>query len=172
MARYIRLYNTPEQTSPGSILGFSLSLTEAAYDPFLHDWLNGRGYTVTEESDAQKAEHTMLPKIGDTVTRCILQTIGVPDIRPSSLDVNRAVPNAGYFTAPGIPLPDDTVSASHLLIEPPLRDEDLQPLGLCLSSLAAVDDQGLRKHFFVDSRDTTPKAYSRDEVIYAWGQTF
>lgn len=169
MARYIRLYDTPEHANPGSIIGFSLSLTGAAYDATLHNWLRDRDYTVTEESDAQKMAHTVLPKAGDALAGLMLQKMGIKNVKPSSLDVTRAVPDDDYYTAPGIPLPPETVSAAHLLVEPPLRDEDLQPLGLCLNSLAAMQDDGLRRHFFVDSRGTVPAAYSGDTIIHAWG---
>ncbi|HPR09936.1 MAG TPA: hypothetical protein PLT04_05225 [Candidatus Saccharibacteria bacterium] len=172
MARYIRPYDIPEHANSASILGFSLSVTEAAYDPTLHDWLKERNYTVVQESDAQKTAHIVLPKMGALLAGVLLEKMKLKGIRPSSLDVSRAAANHEYYTAPSIPLPPDSVSAAHLLVEPPLRNEDLQPLGLCLSSLAAVRDDGLRRHFFVDSRGQTPTAYSRDEVIYAWGQTF
>lgn len=144
MARYIRLYNSPSAERPGNILGFSSSIATAAHDPALHDWLEGRGYAVTTESLHQVVA---LRVVGGFVLRTL-----------------------EYHQAPGIPIPEDTVSASHLFVEPPLKQEDLEDLGLQLSLLGAVNDHGMRRHYFVDNRDTNPEPHSTHagKIIACW----
>jgi hypothetical protein len=145
MARYIRLYECPSQEKQGNILGFSSGIANGVRDSELHHWLSERGYTVTPESDEQTKANLNL---GGFVVR-----------------------TAQYHEATGIPLPEKTVSAGHLLVEPPLKDEDLQPLGELLSHLDSIDDGGLRQHLFIDNRTEEPQAYdfNPNNVIAWWG---
>lgn len=143
-------------------------MAEGAHDRHLHMWLENRGYTVTHESEEQRKGLISLPKIPLDTARTALQAMGLGYVDPKHFAVTHTIPSASYYTAPGIPLPDDTVSVSHMLIEPPLKEEDLQPLGLCLSSLGTLYDGGLRKHFFVDSRVSSPTPEDKTNVIYAW----
>ena len=145
MARYIRLYESPTQEKQANILGFSSGIAYGARDPELHLWLEERGYTVTPESDEQRKAYIYLGGL--------------------------AIRTTEYREAVGIALPEKTVSAGHLLIEPPIRDEDLRPLGEFLSQLASIDDGGLRQHLFVDNRQIEAKPYdfNPDNLIAWWG---
>ncbi|HEY4963820.1 MAG TPA: hypothetical protein VIH90_03945 [Candidatus Saccharimonadales bacterium] len=144
MARYIRLYESPSLEKHGNILGFSGGIAEGARDPELHRWLEERGYTATPESEAQ--------------TNSILYLAGL------------AVRTVQYHQAEGIPLPERTVSAGHLLIEPPIRDEDLRPLGEFLGELESINDGGFRMHAFIDNRSEDAEAFdfSPDNLVLSW----
>lgn len=143
MARYARIYKNPKNPQ-SNIIGFSGGLFPAAQDPELFSWLERRGYTVTPESPEQRNANFIL---GDMMVR-----------------------TEAYHDAPGIPLPERTVSAAHLMIEPPLKNDDLLPLGAFLSHLASIDDGGLRRHLLVDNRDRPPEPYQSgpSNVIYRW----
>jgi hypothetical protein len=145
MARFVRLYNSPDTERVGTVIGFSAGITKGARDPFLHKWLHNRGYSVTPESPEQLARQLAL---GSFIM-----------ITPEYAEVS------------GVPIPDETVSAGHLLVEPSLKDEDLEPLGFCLSSLESLYDRGLRRHVLVDNRVETPTPYEAApiNIIYAWG---
>ena len=170
MARYVRLYNSPNPERPGSIVGFSRSIYQGAFDDFLKKWLENRGYTVTQESPEQQACRGSLGgSSNEGLATDIARILGI-DVRGKSLFPESALTTKGYATAPGIPLPEQTVSSSHLLIEPPLKDEDLEPLGLCLSSLESLYDEGMRKHCFIDNRTVEPEEPTRQsQILYAWG---
>lgn len=169
MARYIRLYNSPDHENPGSILGFSRGIADGAYDTFLHGWLKRRSYRPTEESAEQRQSHIVLRPMPKQIAQATLIHMAMHGVKPEYLFAKQTIPTQAYYTAPGIPLPPDTVSVSHLLIEPPLRDADLGPLGLCLSSLKSVYDAGLRKHYFVDSRTKPPQQEDISNILYNWG---
>ena len=145
MARYIRLYESPTQERQGNILGFSAGIVEGAHDPELHKWLEERGYTATPESDEQRKANLNLGGF--------------------------AIRTVEYHEAVGIPLPEKTVSAGHLFVEPPIKEDDLRPLGEFLSHLGSIDDGGLRQHLFIDNRREKPQAhdFSPNNVIAWWG---
>ena len=145
MARYIRLYESPSQEKKGNILGFSSGIAYGAVDPELHQWLSERGYTATPESEEQSKANLNLGGF--------------------------AIRTVQYHQATGIPLPENTVSAGHLLIEPPLKDEDLRPLGEFLSQLPSIDDGGFRMHALIDNRreEARPYDFSLDSVVLRWG---
>lgn len=144
MARFIRLYDSPGET-PGDVLGFSSGIASAAYDPTLHRWLANRDYTVTAESEQQKKA-------------CII--LGGMTIRTSN-----------YFEVDGIPIPPETVSSGHLLVEPPLSNSDIGDLGRLLPTLPAIDDGGLRQHYFINSRSSTQTpSVGHGDVLASWPQ--
>jgi len=169
MARYVRLYNSPTPERPGSILGFSKSIAEAAYDDGLSQWLVKRGYSPVMESEEQRAAHVTLPMMPLVAAAAILKQMGVRAAKPEDLVLKNTIPTEAYYTAPGIPLPERTVSVAHMFIEPPLQDDDLVPLGQRLSFLGVLDDNGLRQHHFVDNRGTLPVAEDTSRIIYSWG---
>lgn len=66
MARYIRLYRSPENV-PGNILGFSSGIAHGAYDKELHQWFRKAGYLTTQESKAQRQAHLALQRTADSI---------------------------------------------------------------------------------------------------------
>lgn len=143
MARYVRLYNSPDAGRPASLLGFSNSVGKAAEEPQLEAWLNDRGYKVTHESEEQNQSKLSLGWL----------TMGT----------------TAYREAPGIPIPTGTVSATHLQIEPPIADEDVLPLGYQLSQLSSLNDGGMRRYVFIDNRSIEPETYGEAGKVIAWG---
>lgn len=86
------------------------------------------------------------------------------------LATSYVVPTPEYYDAPGIPIPEETVSVTHLLVEPPLKNEDVGVVADCLRSLESVYDAGLRQHYFIDNREAMPKAENAEQgsIIAFW----
>lgn len=143
MARYIRLYESPTPDIKGNILGFSRGIAEGAQDPTLHQWFTERGYRVTAESDEQRKA----------------RYVGGMSVR-----------TVRYHEAAGVPVPQKTVSVGHLLVEPPVKNSDLQPLGEFLRGIESIDGDGMYQYFFIDSRDDEPRVFDFEpiDIIAAW----
>jgi hypothetical protein len=77
LARYIRLYKTPE-TEDSVTMGFSSGIGAAAYDENLHTWLRRQGYKVTEESLAYRASHRYLENPTNRVIGKNVVVLGLP----------------------------------------------------------------------------------------------
>ncbi len=170
MARYIRLYKTPE-TEDSVTMGFSSGIGAAAYDENLHTWLRRQGYEVTEESLAYRASHRYL----ENPTNMIASAN--PDF-PLSEKARRVISALSYNHIPdisarhlaGIAIPEESVSATHLQIHPDLSTEHLRPLAKELAVTKAIRDHGLRQHYFIDNRNTIDEPYRFDSsnLIAAW----
>jgi hypothetical protein len=139
----------------------------AAYDPELVGWLEGRGYNVEGESPEQYKEHVFVDRIPDSILRAL--HFGENDEANSITPRSNITlyPKERYINVPGIAIPRESVSASHLQIEPHLQTQHFEPLGLCLSSLKAIWDGGLRKHYLIDNRAIP--APDQSSIAYRWG---
>jgi hypothetical protein len=170
LARYIRLYKTPE-TEDSVTMGFSSGIGAAAYDENLHTWLRRQGYKVTEESLAYRASHRYL----ENPTNMIASAN--PDL-PLSEKARRVISALSYNHIPdisarhlaGIAIPEESVSATHLQVKPDLSTEHLRPLAKELAVTKAIRDHGLRQHYFIDNRRIAaePYSYGPHNLIAAW----
>lgn len=109
--RAVRIYESPGEKR-ADIIGFSGGIADAARDQDLYEWLRYKGYQITPESIEQQQANLVVSGIEMRTTR--------------------------YHEAKGIPIPDETVSSSHLLVEPPLTNEHLRELGKLLPDLDAI----------------------------------
>jgi hypothetical protein len=142
MTRHIRLYDSPAEEKPGNVLGFSCGLAHVAEHPAVANWLIEKGYTVTPESAEQK--------------RSKIKALG-----------GLTLVTAACRQADGIPLPGNTASIAHVLIEPPLQDGDVADLGAFFSSLAALRI-GENPTFFLDNRQIEPNSIELTNVVATW----
>ena len=171
MARYIRIYDNPKVETRGSIIGFSRGIAAGAYDPELIEWLEGRDYHVTTESEKQRSARLAASAPGIAETKTLFEQAFPGHVFPVTANPipDFIIRTPAYPSAPGIPLPPNSVSAAHLLLEGPIRDDNLTDLGMCLSSLSSIYDGGLRKHLLIDNRgDTVIKPYDSSKIVASW----
>lgn len=169
MARYIRLYRSPENV-PGNILGFSSGIAHGAYDKELHQWFRKAGYLTTQESKAQRQAHLALQRTADSIIHKQLKTGIQNAYRGTNREYESLIPTESYYSVVGIPIPIGTVSSTHLHISPEISPTDISHLALCLSSLKTIWDGGLRQHYLVDNRETPAQGEnSNGKILAAWG---
>src|SRR4051812_41215233 len=104
--RQVKIYNSPDPERPGHILGFQGAITGAYEDPRLHRWLQERDYSTLSQADTL----TIL-KAGGAAVQATKQS-------------GEELPFQKGF----VPVPAESSSWRHMLIQPPLSESDLSAL--------------------------------------------
>jgi hypothetical protein len=149
--RQVKIYNSPDIQNPGHILGFQGAITGAYEDPQLHSWLQERGYTTLSQSDT-----LTLLKAGGAAIQAAKQ---------SGEELS--------FKKGFVPVPAESSSWSHMLIEPPLNEVDLRALSEKMGGFPYCDSAN-HEGFFIDQRVAIPSTGNllenpdRGKILSRW----